>query len=429
MLHRTKALLLILIFVLSAPLFISELYANNPYKEIAEELSQAVNRLKNPKVAIIPFSYVGTGDKNAGTIIAERITTYIVNIGMLEVVERTQIEKILTELNFQSTGTVDSQTAKKIGRVLGVEGIITGSLIPKKGGKVEINARVISTETAKVLRAAYTEVEKDWEDGTPVQTYKPAPSTGTSIESKKGTSVQTASQTPVQSQNIRFYLDIFGGISFNSMDLRFSRTGSYMDKSEFNIEDALFADNFSSISWKKLNTKGNLLAGIRFGSIMKKLLLNIEVSYLYYSVTRQSKIIYRNNVSTGTYQLPGGYFSVNSIFATIGAGMHLPIHRRIAFYFCIGGGLSLNKWEGPTIRGYTISTSDFTNPVSGLNIGFTFNLPIGMKVYITDIFGILLEGKLFYNRFKFTRNISNETDRVTLRALQIIVGVFVTWGK
>ncbi len=85
----------------------STLQAADPYGKLARHLSKAASSLTNRKVAIIPFSYTDGRRSSGGTIIAERLTTQIVNLGKFEVIERSQLEKVLKELNLQVSGVVD----------------------------------------------------------------------------------------------------------------------------------------------------------------------------------------------------------------------------------------------------------------------------------------------------------------------------------
>ena len=138
-----KKTLLVLFFVL---FFVLDVYAKqSTYSKMAEELSTASNFLKNPKVAIIPFSYLDKRPSNGGLIVSERLTTRIVRLGKLQVIERQLLEKVLQELKLETTGIVDVKTTKQLGKILGVDAIIAGTLLDIKKNKVEVNARVINT--------------------------------------------------------------------------------------------------------------------------------------------------------------------------------------------------------------------------------------------------------------------------------------------
>jgi curli biogenesis system outer membrane secretion channel CsgG len=106
----------------------------------------------------------------------------LVNGGKYSVIERKALDKILKEQNFQNSDRADASTAAKLGRVLGVDAILIGSItqfgrddkqtnvgglgrvtggfgiggIGKRESKavVAISARMVNIETAEILLAA-----------------------------------------------------------------------------------------------------------------------------------------------------------------------------------------------------------------------------------------------------------------------------------
>lgn len=144
----------------------------DPYERLAEKISDAHGRLANNKVAVLPFSYTDKRASYDGVIVSERLLTRIAGKGELQVIERGLLEKVLGELKFQRSGAVDEGSIKGLGKILGVEAVVTGTLTGRSDGRVEINVRLIKTESAAVLAAASEAVLPDWRgSGGPV----PAP--------------------------------------------------------------------------------------------------------------------------------------------------------------------------------------------------------------------------------------------------------------
>jgi hypothetical protein len=79
----------------------------------------------------------------------------LVNIGQLKSVERLKLETLQMELNFNMTGAVNDESAQAIGRMLGAQYILSGSL-EQLGDKYRIRFRAISVETA-VIQYSYSE--------------------------------------------------------------------------------------------------------------------------------------------------------------------------------------------------------------------------------------------------------------------------------
>ncbi len=132
---RHIAFLLVLTFFISIPLA-----ANADFKRT--------------KIAVLDFSLKGSGfeTEDMGAIVAEWFITAFVKEGRFDVVERGLLKKILNEQKLGMSGVVDETTATKIGKLLGVKIIISGSVL-KLQNILEINARIIDVETASIIAA------------------------------------------------------------------------------------------------------------------------------------------------------------------------------------------------------------------------------------------------------------------------------------
>jgi TolB-like protein len=146
------------------------------FKKIAKKLSSASFELSNKKIAVLPFPYHDGRTSQGSTIVSERLTTKLVEHGKLQVIERSLMEKVLKELELQSSGAIDEQSAKKLGKILGVEAIVTGTLIPLNGDKVEVNARLIKVETGQILVATSQKIKYFWNETPPYAAPTPPPS-------------------------------------------------------------------------------------------------------------------------------------------------------------------------------------------------------------------------------------------------------------
>lgn len=78
---------------------------------------------KYRKVAVMPFQ--GKPAK-AGIALAEYFITEVMDIGF-NVIERSQLEKILKEQNISLSGVIDTETIHKVGKIMGVDALVIGS--------------------------------------------------------------------------------------------------------------------------------------------------------------------------------------------------------------------------------------------------------------------------------------------------------------
>lgn len=107
------------------------------------------------RVAVIDFEQKGEQEfrgKQVGEIVAEWLITSLVRTGRFDVVERAQLQKIFKEQQLGMTGMINQETAAKVGELLGVKLIITGSVI-RVGNAYDINTRLINVEDGSILKA------------------------------------------------------------------------------------------------------------------------------------------------------------------------------------------------------------------------------------------------------------------------------------
>jgi curli biogenesis system outer membrane secretion channel CsgG len=100
-------------------------------------LASGLGAQQKKRVAVMDFDYAtvqssvqaifGTS-QDVGKGIADMLVDRLVNDGVYSVIERKQIDKILVEQNFSNSDRADPSTAAKIGRILGLDAIIVGSI-------------------------------------------------------------------------------------------------------------------------------------------------------------------------------------------------------------------------------------------------------------------------------------------------------------
>ncbi len=106
------------------------------------------------KTAVVEFQERGDlGMRDAGTIIAEWLTTALNKTGGFEVYERLSLSSLMEEHKLSGSGLMDEQTAAEIGRIRGVEAIVTGS-VSKLGDVYSVTAKVIDVTTAKIITSS-----------------------------------------------------------------------------------------------------------------------------------------------------------------------------------------------------------------------------------------------------------------------------------
>ncbi len=131
------------------------------------------------KIAVLPFDDGSIKDRwwgnnwDVGKGISDEMVTELLKTGKFRLIEREQIDKVLNEQNFGTSGRVDNNSAAKIGKILGVQYLVMGRVTEfsfkstevggislKKGigmglkstkANVAIDARLVDTGSAEII--------------------------------------------------------------------------------------------------------------------------------------------------------------------------------------------------------------------------------------------------------------------------------------
>lgn len=103
-------------------------------------------------IAIKDFEVIMGTNKDVAKYVQEDVTTALVNSGQFNVVERSKLQSVLDELAMAQTGLIDPAGVKQVGKLLGADIILTGTLAPT-GDEWNVNLRVINTETGLIAAA------------------------------------------------------------------------------------------------------------------------------------------------------------------------------------------------------------------------------------------------------------------------------------
>lgn len=112
-----------------------------------------VAKLAGEKLVVAEFENINGKGNAVPRIFQEMLTTAFIKDKHFKVIERAQLEKALKELKISTTGLVDPENAKKIGKMLGAAFMVVGS-ISDLGGKASIDARIVNIESGESVTAA-----------------------------------------------------------------------------------------------------------------------------------------------------------------------------------------------------------------------------------------------------------------------------------
>jgi curli biogenesis system outer membrane secretion channel CsgG len=106
-------------------------------------------------VAVLDFSnsaLVGTANyAPLSKGIADMLITQLASNKSIRVVEREQLQAVLTELDLASSTRVDPQTAAKVGKLLGARYFLTGGFLVDSKERMRLDIRAVNVETSEVV--------------------------------------------------------------------------------------------------------------------------------------------------------------------------------------------------------------------------------------------------------------------------------------
>ncbi|MBK8871981.1 MAG: hypothetical protein IPN19_13345 [Elusimicrobia bacterium] len=135
---------------------------SDPFTEMADELTEKTGVRGVHRIAVLEFKMVNSQGTVAGRIVQERLISAFVKKGTVSVVERDRLDEVKRELTLGMTGLLDETTTKQIGKVLGVDGLVLGSLSDSGKGNLEANARLVLVESGEILGATTRELRRTW---------------------------------------------------------------------------------------------------------------------------------------------------------------------------------------------------------------------------------------------------------------------------
>jgi hypothetical protein len=113
----------------------------------------AADVLKNvPARSKIAIVYITAQDRSTTEYVAGELEYIWVNAGYT-IIDRSQLDRIRREQNFQMSGEVDDDTAVSIGKIIGANIIVTGR-VDGEGNLRRLRLRALDTQTAQVVGAA-----------------------------------------------------------------------------------------------------------------------------------------------------------------------------------------------------------------------------------------------------------------------------------
>lgn len=124
-------------------------------------LTLSLHSEERKRIAVLDFGAKGVKNELAGAIV-ENFITSLVDSGEYDVIERSQLQKLMNELSLQNSDDFNDDLREQLGNLYGAEMVMLGS-ITKIGKTITINVRGVEVATgiARFAKKVSTESEEN----------------------------------------------------------------------------------------------------------------------------------------------------------------------------------------------------------------------------------------------------------------------------
>ncbi len=129
-------------------------------RDLSTQIAAKVTKEQKHKIAVLPFKELEGHRTVLGSYLAEELVTALLETPSFSIVERTMLDRVVSELKLDRSGLIDPETAKQVGKIAGADAIVTGT-ITDLASYVAVNARLIDAQSGRIFAAAEVRIVKD----------------------------------------------------------------------------------------------------------------------------------------------------------------------------------------------------------------------------------------------------------------------------
>jgi hypothetical protein len=129
-------------------------------QELQPPVDKGKGNLKPLVIALADFITAEGRVTRLGRYVSGKITPYFTRSALFSVQERALIDTVIQEHTFQASPFVDEDSAQQVGKLLGAEAVITGT-ISQLGDAYYINAKAIGVTKGDVLASIDVEIKNN----------------------------------------------------------------------------------------------------------------------------------------------------------------------------------------------------------------------------------------------------------------------------
>lgn len=156
-------------------------------QDLSAQLAQKITKSGKKSIAVVDFTDLQGNVTELGRFLAEELSVSLSQqANGFTIIDRTYLKAILREHKLAATGLIDPETASKLGQIAGVQGLVTGTIVPL-GDNVSLSVKVLDATTEAIIAATITQIPRTEAINTLLKTSISGGSNGSSTsESEAG---------------------------------------------------------------------------------------------------------------------------------------------------------------------------------------------------------------------------------------------------
>jgi len=136
--------------------------ADDVYQTMANDIAKYSTHKKVKNMAIIAFSRKARTSREESEYISEKLMACLVESGKVNLLERTQLDKVLEERKLAAAGVTEDAPAGTQTKIDPSDVLIVGTIFGTKD-KLKIIAKMIDPLTGAVLHTVQAQTDRQWE--------------------------------------------------------------------------------------------------------------------------------------------------------------------------------------------------------------------------------------------------------------------------
>lgn len=120
---------------------------------LSAKMAANIAKAGKSRVAVVDFTDLEGNVTALGRFIAEEFSVAMLNVGAnFELMDRTHLQTLLKQHKLSATGLIDPATAQQLGKIAGVDALVTGTITPV-GENIRLAVKILDANTAKLIGA------------------------------------------------------------------------------------------------------------------------------------------------------------------------------------------------------------------------------------------------------------------------------------